>query len=67
MEFEDRTEVRYAVYCIFIFVYTFDIFSGCSAVWISALEWGSRGRGFESRHPEFITYARADLNCRPAV
>ena len=36
------------------------IFSGCDsisgggAVWISALEWGSRGRGFESRPPDFV-------------
>ena len=26
--------------------------SGGGAVWISALEWGSRGRGFKSRPPE---------------
>ncbi len=30
------------------------VYSGGGAVWISALEWGSRGRGFKSRPPDQI-------------
>ena len=26
--------------------------SGCSAVWFSAFDWGSKGREFESHHPD---------------
>lgn len=25
---------------------------GCSAAWFSAFDWGSKGREFESRHPD---------------
>ena len=39
-----------------------DILPGGGPVWIRALEWGSRGRGFESRPPDVLLRGEIDNN-----
>ena len=42
-------------------------FTGGGSAWIRALEWGSRGRGFESRPPDVVDYLITWENGREAI